>query len=366
MKKTNIYSLEFPEGNIRYIGKANDVGKRFVSHLSRVDECISKKNSWIKSLVKEGNIPIINIIDEVDIEEWQFWESHYIFLYRSYGFKLTNLTFGGGGLTNPTQEIKKKISDKLKENYENGQQPWNKGIEGVFVGENSHNFGIIRTQEEKEKQRDIKIEYYKQHNVWNKGIKTGHTPWNKDKKGVMPEVWNKGTKGVMKAWNKGIEMKEESKEKCSINSSHNRKVIQFTTDGEFVKEFMSAQKAIEEIKANGVNSCCSGKSKSAGGFLWIWKDEFSEELLNTKIYEFKHKNLNYSRGSGSENACAKPVEQIDINTGETIKVFGSISEANKEVGKGNIGAVCRRERSTACGYKWRYKEESVCQNQEQV
>ena len=31
----------------------------------------------------------------------------------------------------------------------------------------------------------------------------GSTPWNKGKKGVMPEPWNKGKVGVQEAWNKG-------------------------------------------------------------------------------------------------------------------------------------------------------------------
>ena len=31
----------------------------------------------------------------------------------------------------------------------------------------------------------------------------GHIPWNKNKKGVMPEPWNKNKKGIQTAWNKG-------------------------------------------------------------------------------------------------------------------------------------------------------------------
>lgn len=355
MERTNIYSLEYPEGNIRYIGKANNLSQRFTSHLKRVNECTSKKNSWIKSLLRKGEFPIMNLIDEVSIKDWQFWESHYIFLYRSFGFDLTNLTFGGDGLSNPSEEVKYKISNSLKKKYSEGLECWNKGIVGVFNGENSHNFGIIRTEDEKKKQRELKAEYYKNNTPWNKGIKVDNIPWNKDKKGVMPTPWNKGTKGVMTAWNKGVKMKEESKEKCSINSPHNRKVIQLTIDGEFIKEFISAQKAIEEINTNGVGACCNGKARSAGGFLWIWKDEFSDEFVKTKVLEFKNKNLNKSRGTGGENACAKAVEQIDINTGYILKVFNSIAEAKNEVGKGNIGSVCRGERATACGYKWRYK-----------
>jgi len=51
----------------------------------------------------------------------------------------------------------------------------------------------------------------------NKGsFKKGQTPWNKEKKGVMPEPWNKGKKGVMpKPWMKGKRHTKESREKIS-------------------------------------------------------------------------------------------------------------------------------------------------------
>jgi very-short-patch-repair endonuclease len=35
-------------------------------------------------------------------------------------------------------------------------------------------------------------------------FKKGFVPWNKGKKGVMPEPWNKGKKGLQDAWNKGV------------------------------------------------------------------------------------------------------------------------------------------------------------------
>jgi len=59
-------------------------------------------------------------------------------------------------------------------------------------------------------------------------IKKGNIPWNKGKTDIYSEdtitrisnslkgniPWNKGTIGIMKAWNKGIPMLEESKQKC--------------------------------------------------------------------------------------------------------------------------------------------------------
>lgn len=293
--KVYIYSLEYPLGNVRYIGKTEDLTKRLNGHLNKL-ESSTHKVCWIKGLKKEGKEPIMKVIDKVPKDNWPFWESHYISLFKSWGFKLTNLTLGGDGMSNPTKEVREKISKSIKEVYKNGFEPWNKGLKGFNSGENSVHYGKEKSQSVKDKISKTKKEYFKTNDVWNKGIKTGHTPWNKNKKGVMPEPWNKGSKGVMKAWNKGVSMSEESKRKCSINSTHSRAVLQYSLEGEFIKEWVSAAEAKRYIRCNGIEVCCSGKARSAGGFLWLWKDEFSEELLKERIDAFKNKNKNMRRG----------------------------------------------------------------------
>ena len=62
--------------------------------------------------------------------------------------------------------------------------------------------------------------------------------------------------------------------KANTNRKRSKKVLQFTLDGEFVKEWESTR----ECKRNGFNqgnivSCCNGKLKSAGGFIWRYKKE---------------------------------------------------------------------------------------------
>ena len=58
---------------------------------------------------------------------------------------------------------------------------------------------------------------------------------------------------------------------------------------------------------------------------------------------------------------AKPVEQLDKNTEEKIAEFISASHAaiavmGEAVGCGNILKVCKGQRKTAYGYKWRFKK----------
>jgi hypothetical protein len=58
------------------------------------------------------------IIDEINIGEWSFWEMHYISLFKSWGFDLTNGDNGGLGIGRHTTEFKNKIS-KLRKGKSN-------------------------------------------------------------------------------------------------------------------------------------------------------------------------------------------------------------------------------------------------------
>jgi len=94
---TYIYTLADPiNGQIRYVGKANNIKKTLSCHLTSSNLIKSSyKNSWIKGLQNLGVNPIIEIIDEVLFDEWESWEQYWISQIKSWGFKLTNLTNGG-------------------------------------------------------------------------------------------------------------------------------------------------------------------------------------------------------------------------------------------------------------------------------
>ena len=52
-----------------------------------------------------------------------------------------------------------------------------------------------------------------------------------------------------------------------------------------------------------------------------------------------------------------PVAQLDKDTEEIIKIFPSVTEANNYLNKGrsgHIASVCKGQRKTAYGYKWKY------------
>lgn len=103
-----IYALNCPiTGRTRYVGKANNPEKRFLTHL-----CYTKKNrrgNWIQSLLDKGQKPLLEILDEVDVSHWPQWEVAYIQFFRDEGFDLVNGNAGGEGGIDPAPEARAKM-----------------------------------------------------------------------------------------------------------------------------------------------------------------------------------------------------------------------------------------------------------------
>ncbi len=123
-KKTFIYSLEYPAGNVRYVGKSDTPQTRLKNHIKEAH--YRKKNhrdKWINSLPEP---PILNIIEETTYEHWQEREIYWIKFYRESGANLVNGTDGGEGSnsflgrkhTEETKEKLRKISTGKKASQE--------------------------------------------------------------------------------------------------------------------------------------------------------------------------------------------------------------------------------------------------------
>lgn len=94
LENITIYSLSDPITNeIRYIGKTLNLKRRYNAHINTFTK--THKDCWIKSLKNKNLLPKLDIVDIVIEKDWAFWEKHYISLYKSWGFNLTNLTDGG-------------------------------------------------------------------------------------------------------------------------------------------------------------------------------------------------------------------------------------------------------------------------------
>lgn len=88
---SEIYGLLCPAtGELRYIGKANDAGKRLKSHLRDARRRRTPLYDWINAL---GAAPVLIVLDSVS--DWQTAERLWIAEGRESGARLLNLADGG-------------------------------------------------------------------------------------------------------------------------------------------------------------------------------------------------------------------------------------------------------------------------------
>ena len=108
---TYIYTLADPfTGSIKYVGKANDPAYRYKTHFRKEN---TFKSKWFHSKIALGKPPVMEILDCVPIEEWKFWEQHWIQVLKGWGFSLVNGDNGGLGHQRLDAVARKKISDAL-------------------------------------------------------------------------------------------------------------------------------------------------------------------------------------------------------------------------------------------------------------
>ncbi|MFP5114833.1 NUMOD1 domain-containing DNA-binding protein [Bacillaceae bacterium C204] len=126
---------------------------------------------------------------------------------------------------------------------------------------------------------------------------------------------------------------------------HPKEIVQLTLDGNFMKYWDRMIEAANEngILYVGISSCCRGIRDTAGGFKWMYKDDYEANNCIPIFYE-------------RENKLKKSVVKLDLN-GNFINEYSSLTEAANEIGKSHdsISACCIGRQKTAHGFKWMYK-----------
>lgn len=131
--------------NIRYVGRTrnNTPELRLLAHKKAAKTNYSTHiYNWLRSVAASGDDIVAVIIEnDLTVEESCAREIYWIKFYKDSGHKLTNMTDGGEGMLNPTEdtrrrlsaavrgamteEIRKKISDSSK-NRKHSQETKNK------------------------------------------------------------------------------------------------------------------------------------------------------------------------------------------------------------------------------------------------
>lgn len=187
----------------------------------------------------------------------------YISLYKSWSFKLTNITEGGegfecGGLNlGNTIESRLKKSLKLKGRIFN--EKWKKNLciaqrklrDNGFKGSGNKS---IRTKENREKVSSAL-----------KG-----RSWIEKYGEVKALELRKKTSKVQKDKIVSVKTRQLLREKA-INRNTSRSIKQFTKENEFIKLWKNRQEMLKVYTKNQIKSIgavCRGKEKSMYGFKW--------------------------------------------------------------------------------------------------
>lgn len=143
MDTTFLYVLTDPvTGAVRYLGKSYNPFKRMKGHMR--DSAPSHKKNWIDSLKAQGLIPHMDLLDEVPVSQWEFWEREYIRVFRAIGIPLTNQCEGGENPPNMTGTKRPPMSDEWKAKISRART-------GRFAGKNSSRFGVKNSPEHRER-----------------------------------------------------------------------------------------------------------------------------------------------------------------------------------------------------------------------
>ncbi len=233
---TFIYTLNDPDTlEVKYVGKSNIPRQRLTQHIweSKSGKSRTRKCNWIKSLISKGKRPILEIIMEIDVDEYPKWEEFAIKFYSDIGCKLTNSDSTGQGNTNRLKEITDKIAK-----YHN-KKVFQYDLNGIFIKK----FCSVR-----EASRILKID---------------HT-------GIIAVCNNKRTQthNFVFTYKKTIfkDIKTNSKEV-------KRPVQQFERDGSFVSEFSSIAEASKKtgFLQSNISKNCNNKIKTYKNYVFKFK-----------------------------------------------------------------------------------------------
>lgn len=127
-------------------------------------------------------------------------------------------------------------------------------------------------------------------------------------------------------------------------------VVQLDLNGNIISQWNTARDAYKTLgkpHINGIIATCKGRVKTAGGYRWMYKEDYKKYLSgNIEIPPLVSAN-------------SVEVVQLDSNL-NLINIFSSQAMAATSVGlvrSSTIASVCKGKNKTSAGFKWMYKED---------
>jgi len=146
------------------------------------------------------------------------------------------------------------------------------------------------------------------------------------------------------------------KEKANkaARAKKSKPVCQYTLNFELVDIYFNANEAHQKtgIDRKSINSCCNGKLKTAGGYIWVFNSNRQVFLDN------KEAIIDNIQTDKNKDNFGKTVYQFDRQF-NFISKYLSIHDAAKAVNARhcNISKACRGELKTSHGYIWRFEND---------
>jgi hypothetical protein len=118
--------------------------------------------------------------------------------------------------------------------------------------------------------------YYNIAQIVDKLPSPSNRAWSQKSKDKL-SISKMGNKSKM-----GLKCSEDTKVKMSENSVNKRSILQFSTEGIFVKEWESIKLASKELNFQNTSivMCCRGRRRQAHKFIWMYKDDIIDSIYN--------------------------------------------------------------------------------------
>jgi hypothetical protein len=191
-------------------------------------------------------------LDVVDSNEWKFWESWYIDLFKSWGFNLLNKNKGGGGPSFHTELSK----NRMKNTPHPGTSKKLSGIKRPDVSNRLKGKILSLHIKQKISKNKTNHECYKDPNRINNIIKSNLIHYQKGSD--RNEKISQKLKGRKNTW---------------ITEIKSISIVQHDKNNNHIKEWNSASEAAKSLNkpSSAITECCHNKRKSAYGYKWSFK-----------------------------------------------------------------------------------------------
>jgi hypothetical protein len=213
----------------------NDPNKVYIGKTKN----LSRKADHKRKFGKQITFDYIDEIDSLEYKDWQPVESYWIEQFKQWGFMIVNNNNGGGGPITHTAESRKKMSYLKPYLYKNILQY---NINGILIQEWD--------------------------NITNAGLSL-----NKPGCAIAEVCSGKRKSAYGFIWRYKYEPLNKSY--TYVKNKSNKSVLQYNKCGSFIEKWDSIKEAAYNIgiNAGNISAVCRNKQKSAGGFIWKYKEK---------------------------------------------------------------------------------------------